>query len=124
MRLVLIACVIASVISLVVVRYAVDPVTLTPEEKKDVALTCAGCHSDVARLDHDAGTSHRQHGNFTCVTCHVGDGGLETADDSHDIIQWVGIGTVAATVSFPALNYSVVKRRLRRQGIAEHEQND
>ena len=123
MRLLLIALIIASAISLIAVRYAVDPVTLTIEERKDIALTCQGCHTNVGQLDHDAGTSHREHGNFTCVTCHVGDGGLETADRYHDIIQWVGIGAVAATVSFLVLNYSVAKRRLRREGIAEHEQD-
>jgi hypothetical protein len=124
MRLVLIALIIASAISLIAARYAVDPVTLTPEERKDVALTCAGCHSNVAHLDHDAGTSHRQHGNLTCVTCHASDEGLESADKYHDIIQWFGIGTVAATVSVLALNYSVAKRRLARGKTDEHQQDD
>ena len=124
MRLLLIAFIVASAISLIVVRFAIDPVTLTPEEKKNVALTCIGCHDNVGRLDHDAGTSHRQHSNFTCVTCHVGDEGLETADKYHDIIQWVGIGAVAATVSFLALNYSLAKRRLTGGETDEHQQDN
>ena len=124
MRLMLIALIVASAISLVVMKYAVDPVTLTPKERKDIALTCVSCHTDVAHLDHDAGTSHRQHSNFACVTCHVGDEELATADSFHDIIQWVGIGAVVATISSLALNYSLAKRRLIRGETDEHQEGN
>ena len=91
------AIIILVVVAIVVVVYCcADRVDLSSDERTNIANACSRCHRNPERLDHNAGTVHNIHTSADCMTCHVGSEGLETADNAHDIIEWVGIGIAGA----------------------------
>jgi len=97
--------------AIVVVGYIVDSATLSPEETDQVSDSCGNCHRNPNRLtDHNV---HRQHQNADCATCHIGASGLETADNTHDTMEWIGIAIVAVTVAGLGLNYTIVRKKLK-----------
>ncbi len=99
------------IVVIVVAGYFIDSATLSLEETGEAADSCGNCHSNPDRLKDD--NVHRQHQNADCATCHVGVSGLETADNAHDTMEWIGIGIVALTVSGLGLNYAIVRKKLK-----------
>ena len=83
---------------------------------------CATCHS--VPVFTSAADVHQIHANEDCVTCHVDASGLETADKAHDILQWAGIGIVAAALAGFALNAVVARVRLAGREGGDGKTND
>ncbi|OGO01636.1 MAG: hypothetical protein A2Y59_04075 [Chloroflexi bacterium RBG_13_52_14] len=83
---------------------------------------CANCHS--VPVYTSAGDVHQIHANEDCVTCHSDASGLETADKAHDILQWTGIGIVAAAAAGLVLNYAVARVRLAGRKGGDGKTND
>lgn len=104
--------IVVSIAAVVIVSYKMDQITFSSDERDKIADACNRCHSNPESLEHRASTVHRIHTNAECMRCHVGVSGLETADNAHDVMEWVGIGIAGATVLGLGANYIVVKRRL------------
>ena len=111
-KLLMATIVIAAIAAVAIIYFSTDQVDLSSEERSYIADACGRCHRHPERLDHNASKVHSIHMSADCMTCHVGADGLETADNAHDIIEWVGIGIAGATVAGLGANFLVAKRRI------------
>lgn len=110
MRTFLTVIMVMTIFFCVAVSCSSDDGALSPEEMELVDRQCFRCHRNADRLSRD--DVHEIHANADCVTCHVGERGLESADRAHDVLEWVGIGLVALVVTGIGLNYAVTRRRI------------
>jgi len=118
--------VIAAVIVPIALRNSFSNRTLTAPEQEQVVQACAGCHdeNELASISlhgmheetlcfscHES--SHSIHANADCQDCHAGTTGLKTADQAHDVLQWVGIGVAGLLVLSLFINLFIVGLRMR-----------
>lgn len=115
-KLLISVVIIAGVASLVGIYYSVDQVNLSSGERDNIADACNQCHRNPERLSHNASKVHNLHTSADCMSCHVGTDGLKTADNAHDIIEWVGIGMAGATILGLGANYFIARNRIRKAG--------
>jgi len=127
MKRLIIALAILIVIAVVVttaLSYSVSNISLSAQEEDLVIESCADCHneSELARvqihISHEEisclschESMHSIHANADCYDCHTGTTGLKTADQAHDVLQWVGIGGAGLLVIFLGINLFAVRLR-------------
>jgi len=110
---ILVAIFLVILVALVItLSYSMDETTLTAEEQEQIYEACQECHRDPDEL-YDENDIHRIHKYAECMKCHVGTSGLESADNAHDILQWVGIGVMVAVVAGLGVNFTVARKKLR-----------
>ncbi len=67
--------------------------TLSPLQLEKVKTACLDCHSDVPTYDIPI-KIHNKHAALMCSHCHSDNSGLKVADNFHNSLEWLGIGTV------------------------------
>jgi hypothetical protein len=113
--------------AIIAASHSMSRITLSTDERAQIAEACTKCHRDSDNLEGDegqAGEVHRIHANAECVTCHTSTSGLKTANKAHDTLQWAGIGIVAVTLAGIALNFVVARKRLADQETVNEKPPD
>ena len=128
MRRWLIPAVIFTIVALVVpiaIGFSLGDISLTAQERDQVAQACAGCHDEnelaSVRIHkahketpcfscHDS--THSIHANADCQDCHAGTTGLKTASQAYDVLRWAGIGAAGLLVIFLVINLFIVRLRV------------
>lgn len=131
---VFIALVLLALVAFVIMLgYSLDDTTLSADEQQQALAACVRCHgADPHRGEEDDhelsqfedisdcirchGSIHDRHRNADCMRCHSGADGLESADNAHDTLQWVGFGVLGAVVAGLGVNFTVARFRLGRNG--------
>ena len=112
--IVLVVVLIVCIGAIVASARSTDKITLTPQERVNAKTSCLKCHDDFdsGKNDFALNDVHWIHANAEFITCHSDVSGLQSADNTNDILQWTGIGIGLMTVAGCALNFALARRRL------------
>jgi len=121
--------IIGAIVATVALAHVIDKTSLSAQEQDQIIRECAGCHNESLFRDdgvhgiHDAISClschdgmHQIHTSTKCQACHAGTAGLKTADEAHNVLQWVGIGCAGLLTGGLALNFGIARRRIRKRG--------
>jgi len=120
--------IIAAAVGIVALSHGVDKTSLSAQDQERIVQECAGCHDESSLLDdgvHDIhddisclschDSIHPIHAQAECQACHAGTAGLETADEAHKVLTWVGIGGAGLLLSAFMLNFGAARLRIRKR---------
>jgi hypothetical protein len=127
MKVLVAAVVIICLGAILAISYTLPRTTLTPAERTQAMGACTQCHGGENGREGDdleGGDVHRIHSNADCSTCHAGATGLKTADSASKTLKWVSIGFVGVVAAGMALNYVVVRSRLKGREEGDGRQDD
>jgi ABC-type Fe3+ transport system permease subunit len=127
MRILAAVVLIICLVAILVISYTVPRTRLTPAERAQAVGACTQCHGfddDREGGDFEGGDVHQIHGTVDCLTCHSSVSGMKTADTASKTLKWVGIGFVSVVVAGMALNYVVVRGRLKGQEVDDGKPDD
>ena len=109
-RAALLLIIILSIVGILIAYFSIDEESLPPEEAAQIRDACGNCHRNPNRLTTD--NIHQNHRGMNCTTCHFNNTELESAEETHDSIFWIGIGIAGLTVTGLAINFAVARKRL------------
>lgn len=110
-RIIVALFIIVGVAGIIVASVNMKKVELTAQESEQISGSCSNCHHRTDNLEDD--NVHQIHLGANCVSCHIDDSKIESANNTRDKVAWAGIGISGITFVLLIINYFVARIRLR-----------